>query len=533
MKPCDIIQKYLDSYLTNELTDKQKLFVEEHLEICPTCKSCLEQLRADKEFFREAFKDIRAKFNPELITQLSSVEQEESKPTLITRLFTIKNFYRLASVFFLIFALTLYYNYTSYNNVTLTLVNGFVKYSYDGKNWLPARKDKELKSGFQITTDKVSVCIMRFFDGSKIILNNNSFLEVKKVSYYRSNRKRVRINLQTGEANFDVAKGGTFEVKSEDWVTSVVGTNFNVSFLNDLIKVTLFEGGIKLDDGEKLSLIPNRQFQYNLFRGTHEIKQLSFEELQKEINWVRKINTYETLKEMGDYYYSIGDMERAVSCYVESLEKNPEYRKTAIGLTNMIIKSPKKDIEIKYILDILEKNPESHYRYVLERIYINEEMYEDIINLFPKEDIHKYPIWVSSDLAKSFYRCGDNVEAEKIYKKILPRARMRYLLQKLSQELPVLEKLTDEEARLIYLEILAGLFDIFVDRNDTKQIQVYGLNAINVMDKSDKEYQYLFNITAHNYGKQGKLNYVKNIWNYYLKLFPEGEYKSRAEIMVK
>ena len=533
MKMCNKIQKYLDSYLTNELSEKQKRFVEEHLETCSECKSQLEELRADKEFFREAFKGIKAKYNPEFVKELPSEEQEEAKLGLLVRILSPKNFYRFVTALLIIVALVIYYNYTSYNMIRLTLVNGYVEYTYDSKNWLQAKEGDTLKSGFQISTDKVSICIMRFFDGSKIILNRNSFLEVNKVSYYCSNRKNVRINLQNGEANFDVAKGGVFQVQSEDWKINVVGTNFNVSFLNDLLKVTLVEGWIRLDDGASLGLIPNRQFQYNLFRRTHEIKQLTLEEIQNEIKWVKEINSYKTLKEMGDYYYSVGDAEKAASCYIKSLEINPDYRKTAIDLSNMVLKSPSKDIEIKYILDILEKNPDSEYRYVLGRIYLTEEMYDDLIKLLPIENINKYPVWVSSDLAKSYYHYGDDEEAERIYKKILPKARQRYLLHRLSQELPMLEKFTDKESRAIYLEILKGLTDIFIERKDVQQTQIYGLNAVIIMDSTDKEYQYLFDIVAHNYGKQGKLDYVRNIWNYYLKLFPEGEYKNRAEIMVE
>ncbi len=79
-------------------------------------------------------------------------------------------------------------------------------------------------------------------DNSVVIVNKNSALSYN-IFLWKKNRK---IELK-GEAYFKVAKGKTFEVKTNLGKVIVLGTQFNVNSFGNKFEVTCFEGKVKVN----------------------------------------------------------------------------------------------------------------------------------------------------------------------------------------------------------------------------------------------------------------------------------------------
>lgn len=78
-------------------------------------------------------------------------------------------------------------------------------------------------------------------DSSKVTLNAES-----KISYNKNSWFFNRSVSLTGEALFEVTKGHRFKVLTTGATTTVLGTVFNVFSRNGLVKVTCFEGKVKV-----------------------------------------------------------------------------------------------------------------------------------------------------------------------------------------------------------------------------------------------------------------------------------------------
>lgn len=78
-------------------------------------------------------------------------------------------------------------------------------------------------------------------DGSEVVLNSKSTLTYNEDTW-ENNRT---LNLE-GEAYFKVNKGSTFTVETDNGVVQVLGTQFNVNSVSDLIEVVCFEGKVSV-----------------------------------------------------------------------------------------------------------------------------------------------------------------------------------------------------------------------------------------------------------------------------------------------
>lgn len=76
-------------------------------------------------------------------------------------------------------------------------------------------------------------------DGSNVILNSESELSYKKYLWWHKREVKLK-----GEGFFKVKKGERFEVRTGNYVTSVLGTTFNVFARNDQIRVSCFTGKV-------------------------------------------------------------------------------------------------------------------------------------------------------------------------------------------------------------------------------------------------------------------------------------------------
>jgi transmembrane sensor len=95
-------------------------------------------------------------------------------------------------------------------------------------------------------------------DGSEITLNANSNLRYDKKDW--DNNRTVYLN---GEAFFNVEKGSTFMVGTDNGKVQVIGTQFNVNSNLDYFEISCFEGSVKVmpDGGEEYILTPGNAFR--------------------------------------------------------------------------------------------------------------------------------------------------------------------------------------------------------------------------------------------------------------------------------
>lgn len=82
-------------------------------------------------------------------------------------------------------------------------------------------------------------------DASVVYLNKGSEMKFSEDSW-KSNRV---VNLD-GEAYFQVAKGKTFDVVTNNGTVRVLGTQFNVKEFDDIIEVTCYEGRVAVNSGK-------------------------------------------------------------------------------------------------------------------------------------------------------------------------------------------------------------------------------------------------------------------------------------------
>jgi len=131
-------------------------------------------------------------------------------------------------------------------------------------------------------------------NNSKVVLNSGS-----KIKYFDNNWEKERKLKLEGEAFFNVTKGVSFEVETDEGVISVLGTQFNIFTRENTLKVTCFEGKVKVES-------KNNNYEKILEKGDGIIlnnnESISFNEITNNPSWINGISTFSktTLKEVFD-----------------------------------------------------------------------------------------------------------------------------------------------------------------------------------------------------------------------------------------
>lgn len=134
-------------------------------------------------------------------------------------------------------------------------------------------------------------------DGSIVTLNKNSELK------YNNNLNGTRHLDLTGEAFFEIKRNEKkpFIVKTQDINTKVLGTSFNISDTDSIIKVTVATGLVEVSDANhSVMLKPNEQTKYITDTKAFLTKKISHELFVswfKEITYLEKVN----MKELTDF----------------------------------------------------------------------------------------------------------------------------------------------------------------------------------------------------------------------------------------
>lgn len=120
-------------------------------------------------------------------------------------------------------------------------------------------------------------------DQSRVNLNAQSSISYHPY-WWKINRK---VKLQ-GEAFFDVQKGNKFSVVSDNGITQVLGTSFNIYAREEIYKVTCITGTVKVRSrlGYEAIIKPNTKAEINR---NGEINVLTNIETFPEISWKKNI----------------------------------------------------------------------------------------------------------------------------------------------------------------------------------------------------------------------------------------------------
>lgn len=105
-----------------------------------------------------------------------------------------------------------------------------------------------------------------FPDGSSFVLNDGSAIEYNNKEW--SNSRQLNL---TGEALFDVEKGGSFIVNTINGHVEVLGTKFNVRSWGDKLYVECYEGSVKVSSKENESILLKNE-ALNIVEGKMQAK---------------------------------------------------------------------------------------------------------------------------------------------------------------------------------------------------------------------------------------------------------------------
>jgi ferric-dicitrate binding protein FerR (iron transport regulator) len=101
-----------------------------------------------------------------------------------------------------------------------------------------------------VTTLSESQSILYLPDSSTVVLNKGS-----ELTYNNEDWKANRQLTLNGEGYFEVKSGSTFEVKTSHGIVKVLGTSFNVKQRKNFYEVICFEGKVKVEAANDVSLL--------------------------------------------------------------------------------------------------------------------------------------------------------------------------------------------------------------------------------------------------------------------------------------
>lgn len=123
-------------------------------------------------------------------------------------------------------------------DVTVLRAAGVVKYSADGKTFVPVVKDTVLKEGYSVSTEADGKAVLSWFDGNLVKLAENSTVKIAKIGFNPAKKMETsQLTLEKGRV-FARAKAlknadSTFTVRTPVAIAGVRGTQFVVEHGKD------------------------------------------------------------------------------------------------------------------------------------------------------------------------------------------------------------------------------------------------------------------------------------------------------------
>jgi len=229
----------------------------------------LEILESAKYFKASHFSSVKS------YDHLKANLKEKSTP--VRKLQSFKILYRIAALFVL--GMTTYF-FLFYNNLTTVKTLASQKTSFE----LP--------------------------DASSVMLNASSTAEFNKKKW--SEKREVILD---GEAFFKVAKGAKFDVKTNDGIVSVLGTQFNVKNRDNYFEVKCFEGIVSVNSNDK----SHRLTQGNTYRIINNVVVVDTT-VKNQPEWLDNLSNFKSVP----LYEVIAEFERQynVVITVQNVDEN-------------------------------------------------------------------------------------------------------------------------------------------------------------------------------------------------------------------
>ena len=105
-----------------------------------------------------------------------------------------------------------------------------------------------------ITADNSQAKKITLKDASIVQLNDGSSLKYKEKGWLENRKVEL-----TGEAYFEIEKGGDFEISTSNGNVRVLGTKFTVRAWNDVLYVECYSGKVEVSQGDKVITLLEKQ----------------------------------------------------------------------------------------------------------------------------------------------------------------------------------------------------------------------------------------------------------------------------------
>lgn len=222
--------------------------------------------------------------------------------------------------------------------------------------WLPlvAAVSLVLIAGYFIFSSNSSVLIesgvgeireLSLPDGTGVVLNALSSIS------YKDNWEDGRKVILSGKARFDVTKGATFEVITENYVTTVLGTSFDVSYEDEIIEVSCYTGSVE---------VSNETQSYTLTKGERAlVENGQLVEIEFDIDASQKWVT-------GEFYFNNIQFEKVV----DELSKQFDLEIVGLPADNRLYKGYFYKDSLTEALDLVFKPMGYDYRLEGRRVVI-------------------------------------------------------------------------------------------------------------------------------------------------------------------
>jgi hypothetical protein len=282
IRSCGDFRALIPAYLSSSLTPPRKLLFEDHMHECVLCRKALENFRTEEQSSEPGFflrPEIRTrKFR--LFGRWAAVAAIAAAVVLAIQTASVRDFFWPIDV-----------------HAMVQTVDGGL-YAVSGQEVRPISAGQRIERSQVVRTGNSSGAVLQLADGSRIEMNVRSELSLDRA------RDGVRINLNRGNIIVTAAKqhGGHLYAATKDFGVTVVGTVFEVNAGVRGSRVTVIEGRVWVQQGQReQALSPGQQLSTD--------PGMSAVPARDEISWSRDVSTYlELLNISQDIGQQIGNV---------------------------------------------------------------------------------------------------------------------------------------------------------------------------------------------------------------------------------
>lgn len=264
IRSCDDFRALIPAYLSSSLTPSRKLLFEDHTHECVLCRKALENFgteeKSDSRFFlRPEIQSHKVR----LAARWAAVAAAAAGVVLAFQTAGVRDFFWPIEV----------------HAMVQTVEGGL--YTVSGQQVRPISAGQRIERSETVRTGNSSGAILQLADGSRIEMDARSELSLDRA------RDGVRINLNRGNIIVTAAKqkNGHLYAATKEVGVSVVGTVFEVNAGVKGSRVTVIEGEVRVQQGQRVQpLSPGQQFSTDPAMGTIPVNQ--------EIAWSRDLSRY-------------------------------------------------------------------------------------------------------------------------------------------------------------------------------------------------------------------------------------------------